>query len=296
MRTIYQTENKYLYEILEDYQFAETNQERDEIFASFCASIWTNANKRKVIKKNIRFRVKKELLSTELGKIFDAWSEVPYTSYRSMTKETDYASLIRQKINNLYTNLFDGEVCLKREYMDSIRLPKTLYLQWIKGEEMEPDDVTAAIDDAIAASLMIKEQSAKQKMKLSWKDYKELTEQYFQKLFQHYINIDDYEDKSMLHVDTALWAEDNYCIRYFCQGLDGYFKNYQKRYYGLPQTTRFGYSRCQSCQNLFEKKHNRQIYCPLCSEIRRKGRYKKYNKRRQPQLENAAKAYILGAN
>lgn len=296
VRTIYKTEEKYLYEILEDYQFAKTREEQEEIFQAFCSSVWANPNKRRVVTKAIRFRVKKDLLSTELGQIFDAWSEIPYTSYRSMTKETDYASLIRQKVNNLYTNLFDGQICLKKEYMDSIRFPKTLYFQWVKGETLEADDVTAAIDDAIASSLKIKEASAKQKMHLSWKDYKEVTEHYFRKLFDHYINIDDYEDKSMLHVEAALWAEDNYCIRYFCKGLEGYFKNYQKEYYGLPKATRYCYSRCKSCSNLFEKKHNRQVYCPTCSEIQRKDRYKKYNKKRRPQLENPDISYCYNKN
>lgn len=282
---MYKIEEKYLYEILEDYQYAETKPEKEEIFHAFCSLVWSNPNKRQVVTKAIRFRVRRDLRSTELGRIFDAWSEIPYTSYRSMTKATDYASLIRQKVNNLYTNLFDGQICLKKEYMASIRFPRDLYYQWVKGEAMEADDVTAAIDDAIAVALKIKENSAKQKMRLSWKEYKGVTERCFRKLFDHYISLDDYEDKSGLHVETAVWSEDNYCIRYFCKGLNGYFKNYQKEYYGLPKATRYRYSRCSGCGGLFEKKHNRQVYCPDCSESQRKDRYKRYNKKRKPQLE-----------
>ena len=34
--------NVFLYELLEDYQFAETEAEREEIFCSFCRLLWDN--------------------------------------------------------------------------------------------------------------------------------------------------------------------------------------------------------------------------------------------------------------
>ncbi len=253
----------------------------------------TNENKRRVVTRTIHYQVRKDLLDTELGRIFDTWSVIPYTSYHSMTKETDYASLLRQKINNIYTNLFDETVCLKKDYLNALRLPKTLYFKWLKGAEFTPEEVTAAIDDAIAASLLIKEQSAKEKMILSWEDYMTLVEKCFSYLFEHYKCLDEYEDKSQLTVQSELWQEDNYCIRYLCVGLEGFFRNYQKEYYGLPKSTRYHYARCKSCFGLYEKKHNRQVYCQACSAQKKKDRYKKYNKKRKPQLENTLIPCIL---
>lgn len=280
MIPIYSSDDKYLYEILEDYQYADTKELKEEIFNSFCSSVWASSNKRKILTRTIRFTVRKDLLHTELGQIFDLWSEVEYTSYRSITKEKDYASLIRQKVNNLYTCLFDKRVCLQKEYMDLIKTPQRLYYLWLKGEHLEPQDVTAAIDDAIAESIQVKENLAGQKMTLAWKDYKKLVETYFRKMFDHYINMDDYEEKSQLNVESVLWVEDNYCVSYLCKGLDGYLKNYRKAYYGLPASTRHQYARCQSCVRLYIRKSNRQIYCPDCSQRLKKERYQRYSRKR----------------
>ena len=105
-------ETTFLYEILEDYKDAETPEEKERIFASFCASVWSSANKRRIYRKTIRFHVPKNLLSTELGQIFAAWSKVEYKHDKSITKEDDWRAILRQKINNLYTRYFDKEVIL----------------------------------------------------------------------------------------------------------------------------------------------------------------------------------------
>ena len=77
----------------------------------------------------IVFYVRKDLLQTELGQVFDMWSEIEYTYYKSMTKDENWCSIIRQKINNIYTRYFDKEVVLGREYMDLLKTPKRLYYQ-----------------------------------------------------------------------------------------------------------------------------------------------------------------------
>ena len=64
----------YLYEIIEDYKNAKSQSEKDEIFNSFCNAIWSSKNKRRIYTKAIKFYVRKDLLDTELGQIFDAWS------------------------------------------------------------------------------------------------------------------------------------------------------------------------------------------------------------------------------
>ena len=57
--------------------------------------------------------------------------------------------------------------------------------------------------------------------------------------------------------------EDNFAIAYLCKGLDGYMRNYQKKYYGLSINCRKKYSRC-GCGSLYVKNSNRQKLCPDC--------------------------------
>ena len=127
--------DKYLYEIIDDYKHSGSDEEKGDIFKSFCSSIWSSENKRRVYTKTIRFSVRKDLLQTDVGQVFDVWSEVEYIGYKAMTKETDWCSLIRQKVNNLYTRYFDKEgkeitlnqgktwVCIIQDtYVDKITL------------------------------------------------------------------------------------------------------------------------------------------------------------------------------
>ena len=76
------------------------------------------------------------MLDSEIGQIFNTWSVVEYTGYKAMTNDTDWCSLIRQKINNLYTRYFDEEVILKKDYMNLLKTPYNLYYRWIKGYEI----------------------------------------------------------------------------------------------------------------------------------------------------------------
>ena len=256
---------KYLYEIIDDYKHSDSNEEKSDIFKSFCSSIWSCENKRRVYTKTIRFSVRKDLLDTDIGQVFDVWSEVEYKGYKSMSKETDWCSLIRQKINNLYTRYFDKEIILKRDYMSLLNTPKRLYYQWIDGMEMDADKLTTIIDDALddAEKLRIKYQ--KQKMELSWNDYKKVIEGFFQRCFDNCKLIEDFEKDSKYCGIYDFMNEDNFYIKYFCDRLEGNMLDYQKKYYGLKYSSRKGYKRCSRCGCLIEKTNNRILYCSDCS-------------------------------
>ncbi len=50
---MYNCTDLFLYEIIEDFKQADTEELRDEIFSSFCAAIWASGNKRRTyVKKN----------------------------------------------------------------------------------------------------------------------------------------------------------------------------------------------------------------------------------------------------
>lgn len=325
MRAIYNAKDYYMYEILEDYQAAATSEEQKEIFTSFCSLIWNNPNERKVTEKNITFHIRPELLSTETGQIFAPYTSISHLSCPSTTTDTDFASLVRQKVNNIYTNLFDADICTRKDYLYLLQTPRRLYYQLeasmlpstisdpetfipsdpaanvpsIQAEFSEaepfhwpasPNELSHTLQAALTQAESLKETYGKQKMKVSWQDYQQIVEGFFQKLFDNYIPLDGYPNDSMHTLPSGTWHEDNFCISYFCNGLNGYFKNYQKKYYGLYSASslrKVQYSRC-ACGNLFQqnKQRNRRL-CDSCREQSRLEKYRRYNRKR---MESPPKA------
>ena len=282
--------DKYLYEIIDDYKHSGSDEEKDDIFKSFCSSIWSSKNKRRVYTKAIRFSVRKDLLQTDIGQVFDVWSEVEYTGYKAMTKETDWCSLIRQKVNNLYTRYFDKEVILKQDYMNLLNTPKRLYYQWIDGVKMDADELTTIIDDAIDDAQKLKITYQKQKMELSWSEYKKVIEGFFQRCFDNCKLIEDYEKDSKYCGIYDFMNEDNLYIKYFCDRLEGNMKDYQKHYYGLKYSSRKGYKRCKCCEKMIENTGNKKMYCDECAEKNRKQSNKLSDKRYRNKIRENRKS------
>lgn len=281
---MYNSNDKYLYEILDDYKDATTDKEKDEIISSFMKLIWGSKNKRKIYKKDLRFSVPTSQLDNKIGQIFNMYSEVSYMSYKSMSKETDFISLIRQKINNIYTNLCDGDVCLKKEYMDLIKQPKQLYYRWKNGEVYDADTLLLQLEGMVVKSVSVKEKFAKQKMNIEWNTYKTLITPYFKRMFNNYIPLEKFEDKNLLTLDIDTWNEDNFAVAYLCKGLDGYMRMYIKQYFGVRQHKNYSY--CLSCGKLFEKHNNKHKYCTICS----KEKIQEYDRQRKSVNRNIDKS------
>ena len=250
-----------MYEIIERYKETETEEGKEVIFKSFCEEIWRCENKRKTTVKAVKFKVRKDLLKTDLGQIFDMWSEIEYTGYKSMTKETDWCSLIRQKINNIYTLYFDKEVVLNRDYKNLLETPKRLYYRWIDGEEMYTDTVTEIIDDAIDGSIKLKAQHQKEKMDLSWNDYKKVIEEQLLKIINRCRLAEEYCKNTKIY---DMRNEDCLYISYFCKSIEGEMMKWQKRYYGVREHKK--YKRCKICGALIENTGNKKMYCTPCAK------------------------------
>ncbi len=262
---IYECDDLFLYEIIEDYKESKTEEEKDEIFRSFCSSIWSSDNKRRIYKKSVRFNVRKDLLQTELGQVFDTWSDIEYTYYKSMTKDENWRFIIRQKVNNIYTRYFDKEVILGKEYMSLLKVPKKLYYQWISGIDMETATVTGIIDDAIDNAGKVKLRLQKEKMSLSWNEYKKFVEDFLMRCFDNCRLIGEYEDNTKINTRLDFLTEDHFYVSYICRTLEGYFKNYQKEYYGVRRGHGNIYSRCKQCGSIIEKTGNKRMYCNKCA-------------------------------
>lgn len=273
---IYECKDLFLYEIIENYKEAKTSNEKEEIFASFCSSIWSSENKRRIYKKAIRFNVRKDLLITELGQVFDTWSDIEYTYYKSMTKDENWHSIIRQKINNIYTRYFDKEVILGKEYLDLLKTPKKLYYQWISGIDMNAETVTEIIDNSIDKSIKVKSRLQMEKMSLPWNEYKKIIEDFLRKCFENCKLIAEYEDTAKINTRLDFLTEDHFYVGYICKRLEGNIMDFQKKYYGLKYSSRKGYKRCKQCGSIIEKTGNRKLYCNQCKKEKQLGWDLKY--------------------
>lgn len=282
--------DKYLYEIIDDYKNTNLKEEKSEIFKDFCSSLWSSKNKRRVYTKTIKFKVRDDLLESDIGQIFNTWSEIDYVGYKSMTKDTDWCSLIRQKINNLYTRYCDEEVILKKDYMDLLRTPRKMYYRWLNGEEIKANELTMLIDNYIYKANELKDIYKKQKMLLSWNEYKKIVEETLKKIFDRCKLIEDYEVEKLSseQINSTnkyiydFFNEDRFYIKYICDSLEGEMLKYQKKYYKVKDHKK--YKNCKECGALIEKSGKNTQYCSECKRKKELERHIKYNKKRKRQF------------
>lgn len=265
--------DKYLYEIIEDYKESASLETKNELFNEFCSALWKSKNKRRTYTKTIKFKVRDDLLDMDIGKIFDAWSIIEYNGYKSISSDNSWNDLIRQKINNLYTRYFDKNIILNKQYMDLLKTPKNLYYRWTKGYDIDINNLEDIIDNAISSAQNIKLIYQKQKMEMSWSEFKKLIESFLIKIFDSCITIEEYEAKHGVPNYLMLnefSTEDNFYIKYICKSLESYMRNYQKEYYGLKRGRNKQYTRCKECGALIEKKGRNTKYCDECRKEKRK--------------------------
>ncbi len=285
---MYECGGMYLYEIIEDYKNAPSETEKNDIRDSFLSFIRDCPNKRRTYTKSIRFKIREDLLETPIGQVFREYSNIGYRYYKALSKYRDWRSLIRQKINNLYTRYFDSEVILEKEFMELIGTPKRLYCQWLKElasskTAFPPDSPDAAgpavsgwdaaslskrLEKAMADSLIVKERLRREKMKLSWEEYQNLTDGFLKKCLDNCKTPDEYGGGGAPILDFL--TEDNYYVKYICRSLDAYIKNYQKSYYNLKRGKNIRYKRCRGCGALIENDARNRQYCPSCKKEKRK--------------------------
>lgn len=290
---MYNIEDKFLYEVLEDYQDTQSENEKHDIFQAFMKTIWSSSNTRRVYKKDFTFSIPAKLLRTDIGQIFYTHSSITFLSYKSKSSDKDYISLVRQKINNMYTLLCDERVCIAHEYMDAIKYSKQLYHRFLKDpSSFDRSSLTKLLDDNIENLPIIKKKYTNRKLHLTWSEYQVLIETYLQRCFFNYKPISENDSGQDFLLDIDFITEDNYCIRYLCKSLAGYMRNFQKEYYSIHRNRTMNLTYC-NCGSLFDKRSNRQTHCPACqkeiTKMKTRLRVAKYRNTSCNDLENPLK-------
>ena len=285
---MYDIEGKYLYEILDDYKQTEN---KDEVFQLFMNLIWHSTNSRQVFTKYISFSMLPNLVETDVGKVFCDYMNILYVSSKTTTTNIDFVSLIRQKINNIYNNYCEKRLCTRKDYMELLHTPKKLYFRWEKNQNdcKNVDDLSGILTESLLQAEELKNQYSKQKMNLTWKQFKPVVEKYIRRAFENYIPLDEYENKNEFVLNTDLWTEDNFAIKYICNCLQQSMKNYQKEYYGIPvlgSMDKRKYKRCKDCNKLFvvNNKDNQTTRCKECQhgrDIKRQNKWRDEWRKRQ---------------
>ena len=155
--------------------------------------------------------------------------------------------------------------------MELLHMPKKLYFRWEKNQNdcENVDDLSKTLKESLAQAEELKNHYSKQKMNLTWKQFKPVVEKYIRRAFENYIPLDEYENKNEFVLDTDLWTEDNFAIRYLCRCLQQNIKHLQKQYYGLTSFNnrdKRKYRRCIDCGELFwvKNKDNQTVRCAEC--------------------------------
>jgi hypothetical protein len=269
---------KFLYKYFEDYKRSSSIADKDRIFKEFLCVLWSTNHPRKIITKNISYEVA-DNLPGDIKSVFMKYAKITYITHQSKTKDKDSWRLLRQKINNLYTDMCDSEVCTYKDYLNLLHTAQNTYYLYIKGGfDKSATEVDTTIQRSMDDAQKLYEKYGKQKMKISWNEYKSLINGWLRKIFNNYIPFEDNENEAITVLPTALWSEDNYAVKYVCTSLSGYMKNYQKKYYGVREHQEYG--RCDNCGNLFEKHCRSHRYCVSCQKQKSLEKYKRYNQKR----------------
>lgn len=265
---------------MEDYHYTESISKKNNIFNAFMMAVWKCNNPRTLHKKEYKYNVLEKHRNSDIGKIFDKYSTVPYVYYRSTTSNQNYLYLIRQKINNLYSYYCDKNVCIRREYFQLLQTPKRLYYSWINQKgNIKLSELEIQIKQAFAEAENLKRFYEKQKLFISWSEYKKLVYGFIKNCFNNY---QPFDNITSFTLDVDIVTEDHYCVNYICKCLSGEMQKYQKKYYGVKEHSCYG--RCISCGRLYEKK-SKDTKSTRCQEC-----YKTYRKtyKRQKQKSNRA--------
>lgn len=262
-----------LNELLEDYQ--EFNE--DEALEEFTKLLWSSKYGLRTYKKYYSFTIQESALNNneELVKVFEPYQNIELKYAKSYYNEKmSSIDMIRIHINNMFMYLTDKEVYLSSDYYKQMKIPKQKYYDTIKDikdkKDINIEELRLEIEQSVEKASILKEERIKSKINLSFKEYKEVINNYIIRLFNNYKTPEQYENEFgwELNVLNDAWHEDNYIVKYFCKSLTGYMMNYIR-------DNSHRKKQCKSCCIILSNR-NRSGYCKNCYQEYRK----KYIKRK----------------
>lgn len=269
-----------LNELLEDYQ--EYNE--DEALEEFIKLLWASKYGLRTYKRYYSFKIQETALSNnqELIEIFKPYENIELKYAKSYYKEKmSSIDMIRIHINNMYMYLTDKEVYLSSEYYRQMKIPKQKYYETIKrikdGEDVDFASLKSEVVNSMTKASILKEERVKNKIDLSFKEYKKLVNNYILRLFNNYKTPEQYEEEFgwEMNVLNDAWHEDNYIVKYFCKSLTGYMMHYTRD----NQEKKYKSIKCKDCGTEILKDSRRVLYCKKCSTERRKLKAREYSRK-----------------
>jgi len=251
----------YIYELLNDYKYSSS---KEEIYKKFCDMLWKVPNKRCVYLRRIKFKVL-DFGTEDYKEVFKKYSSIPYFTYKKKIESDDSWILLRQVINNLYSQIFDKRVCTK---IENLSFAKNSYYKYLAGcLNMTSNE----LENQIEKNLELAKKTYK--INLSWNDYKTLINGYIRKCFENYIPLEHYENKLVTDIDFL--TEENYAVRYISKSIRGYVYNYAKEHLGIPRKSskdKRRYKVCEVCGKYYlsKVKDTRSTKCSACYKDYRK--------------------------
>lgn len=268
----------FLWELIEDYKAAETQDERDEIFEVFFNMAWT-CNPYSKEEKEISYIVTNDLMNTDIGKVFYKYERIHIPTVVRETESQRWEYLVKQKINNLYAYQFDRGVCLSKKYNDLVGMPKKLYYKYRNEPEtfnLTAEELSSVIEQELRNAEEIRVKDAEKKISLPYGEWKNLCVKWMRKCFDNCMLIDEYCSNTEYQETDS---EDNFYIAYICKSLDGYCKNYRIEQYGVKrQRKEWTLAYCENCGKPFQykQKTKRKQYCDKCQRVKDLEKKRKY--------------------
>lgn len=184
---------------------------------------------------------------------------------------------IKARLNSNYAKYFDKELYLDKKYYYYLANYKNIYFKYLEGEI---EDLEIAFKNNAKKVKEYKRKSLKNKLSLSWKEYKGVVDRTIDNVFRNYVPIDVKIEKGEFIPNSNLdWDEDNSIIGYVNKSIQGEVINFIKVKKELVKP-RYKITYCTICgKQIMQKSKKTPKYCTKCAKEIRKENTKIYVKK-----------------
>lgn len=255
-----------LYEIIEEYSFIENPNVKKQIFENFCKAIWKGNGRKRIYTKEMTFTIAPAIQNTREGKLFEKYSHVPYTTYQRVSESKLWYEILLRKILNLYVVYCDKEYIYSNSLSQLIKEPRNYYYAYVsRKKSITYSQLERLFTDWEVNMKKEKEKVLNRKIDITWVEFKAIVEKFLKKAFDNCVLLENYNKRTLQLYDKP---EDCYYVKYFSKSVDGYVRNWQKRYFNVRQHKKIGV--CVDCGAMIELTNNSRKYCVVCAAKRKR--------------------------